>query len=70
MSESEDFEDDDTNTLVISGSTKTADLMFEDAGATDVSIIAENNKVCNVTKSLNNLTIFSIHTGWLYYGQN
>ena len=65
MSESEDSEDNDTNTLVISGSTKTADLMLEDAGATDVSIIAENN-VCNVTKSLNNLTISLACTldGW------
>ena len=56
MSESEDSEDDDRSTLVISENTKTTDLMIDDAGVNDVSK-DENNKVCNVTKSLNDLVI-------------
>ena len=55
MRESEDSEDDDRSTLVISESAKTTNLMFEDAGANDVS--KTDNKVCSVTKSLNNLAV-------------
>ena len=53
MSESED---DDRSALVISESTKTTNLMFEDAWANDASQ-NENNKVCSFTISLNNLAI-------------
>ena len=51
MSESEDSDEEGST-----ASERTKDLMFEDAGANDASR-AENNKVCTVAISLNNMVI-------------
>ena len=60
MSETEDS-DEGGSILMVRERKATKDLMFEDAGANDVSR-AENNKVCGVTRSVNNLVISSACT--------